>query len=190
MQLEGPELLIRSPPFNMNMSQFYPPPILTIFPPYPYEAYLPVPERHDQGELALRFIFGPETSYTEVSRFPQSLQRNSRAVSQIRSMTVPFQIIYYLSSSWLVIVNMLQLRGSIPFVFLVFQRLTFLWVWTCLILTALTIRKTVLTGTSESVHLNFFTWGRKRIHFPKRRVQFCIFSEKRTWTNFRCYVKV
>ena len=52
---------------------------------------------------------------------------------------------------------MFRLRGSIPFVFLVFHYFIFLWDWACLIFTVLTKRKTVLTGTSESVHLNIFT---------------------------------
>jgi len=53
MGLKGSELLIRRPPFNMTMSQFHPPPILTISPPYTSEAYLPVREHQDQVELAL-----------------------------------------------------------------------------------------------------------------------------------------
>jgi hypothetical protein len=52
-ELKVSELFIRSPPFNMTMSQFYPPPILIIYPPHPSEAYLPVPEHQDQVELAL-----------------------------------------------------------------------------------------------------------------------------------------
>jgi hypothetical protein len=52
VELKGSELLTRSPPFNMSMSQFYPPPILTTFPPCLSEAYLPVPEHQDQVELA------------------------------------------------------------------------------------------------------------------------------------------
>ena len=71
-------------------------------------------------------------------------------------MTASFQIIYH-SSLWQIIVSMFRLRGSIPFVFLVFHYFIFLWDWACLIFTVLTKRKTVLTGTSESVHLNIFT---------------------------------
>jgi len=92
-------------------------------------------------------------------------------------MTVSFQIISYLSSSWQIIVYVFRLRGSIPFVFLVFRRFIFLWVWACLIFTVLTIRKTVLTGTSESVHLNILPEEGNRFTFRNVAFSFVYFRK-------------